>query len=224
MGGFDQFPNRGSFTTGSTQCGQNMPTGQPENSPSFQDGSNPFLNQTPPLNMYQPQMPMPQEKTGYSNEQYQKYVSKCLISFMLNKAQHNMQEFMRMQFLMQHPFMQNFQNNTSQNQPGGFSGTQTQMNTKVNEKDDKSSGKSPKNKQAPQKKSKKKSSNHGKLVLKTFANHLQCLYAFVTQILKKIKTMKVREKNKKEKKVKEKKLKEKKPETKKAKMMGQRLL
>ena len=162
MGGSNQLLNMGSSMTGFTHCGQNMPTGQPGNSPSLQDGSNQFLNQMSSPNMYQPQMPMPQEKTGLSNEKYQQYVSKCLISFMLNKVQH-MQEHMKMQFFMQHPFMQNFQNNTSQNQPGGFSGTQTQMNTKVNEKDDKSSGKSPmKKKQAPQ----KKSSNHGKLVFK----------------------------------------------------------
>ena len=218
MGGSNQFPNMGGPMPGYTQFGQNTSTGQPGNSPGFQDGSNAFFGQMPFPGMYQPQMPLPQEKTELSNEQYQQYMSKCLISVMLNKVKH-VQEQMKMQMFMQQ-FKQNIQNNPNQNQPEGFPGTQSQMNTEVNEKNDTSTSKSPKKKKkVSQKKSNKKSSNHGKLVSKKFANHLLRLYAFVTQSLKKIKTMKVREKSKKEKK-----LKEKKPKAKKTKMMSQRLL
>ena len=219
MGGSNQFPNMGGPMPGYNQFGQNTSTGQPGNSPGFQDGSNAFFGQMPFPGMYQPQMPLPQDKTELSNEQYKHYVSKCLISVMLNKVQHDIKEQMKMQtFMQQQQFMQNIQNNPNQDQPEGFSGTQTQVNFEVNEKNDTLISKSPKKKKkVSQKKSNKKSSNHGKLVSKTFSNHLQCLYAFVTQSLKKIKTMKVRERSKKKKK-----LKEKKP--KKTKMMSQRLL
>ena len=161
MGRSNQFPNMGGPMPGYIQFGQNTSKRQPGNSPGFQDGSNAFFGQMPFPDMYQPQMPTPQDKTGWSNEQYKQYVSKCLISVMLNKVQHT-QEQMKMQMFMQQ-FKLNFQNNP----------------------------------------------NYGKLVSKMFANHFQRLYAFVTQSLKKIKTMKVREKR---------------PKAKKTKMMSQRLL